>query len=63
MQRIEINVQTGEQCIVDLSTSEIAEAKAQYDAWLIAEEARKAELPTQLQNQINALQAQLDELK
>jgi hypothetical protein len=63
MQRIEINVQTGEQSIVDLSPSEIAEAKARYDAWLLEEEARKAELPTQLQNQINALQAQLDGLK
>jgi hypothetical protein len=63
MQRIEVNVETGEQLIVDLSPSEIAEAKAQYDVWLLEEEARKAELPTQLQNQINALQAQLDELK
>jgi hypothetical protein len=63
MKRIEVNVETGEQLIVDLSPSEIAEAKAQYDFWLLEEEARKAELPTQLQNQINALQAQLDGLK
>jgi hypothetical protein len=63
MQRIEVNIQTGEQSIIDLSPNEIAEAKSQYDAWLIEEEARKAELPTQLQNQINALQAQLDGLK
>jgi hypothetical protein len=63
MQRIEVNVETGEHRVIDLTPEEISEAKARHDAWLLEEEAKKAELPTQLQNEINALQAQLDALK
>jgi len=37
MQRIEINVQTGEQQIIDLTPEEVANAQAQYAAWQQAE--------------------------
>jgi len=33
LQRIEVNVQTGEQQIIDLTPDEIAAAQAQYQAW------------------------------
>ena len=55
MNRIEINVQTGEQQVIDLTAEEIAQAQAQYQEWLAAQ-------PTKEQ-QINELQAQIDLLK
>lgn len=55
MQRIEINVQTGERQVIDLTPEEIAIAEAQYQEWLAAQ-------PTKEQ-QIAALEAQLNELK
>jgi hypothetical protein len=62
MNRIEINVQTGEQQVIELTAEEIAAAEAQYQKWLVQEEARKAALPAQIQSQIDALQAQLNSL-
>ena len=55
MQRIEINVQTGERQVIDLTPEEIAITEAQYQEWL-------AEQPTKEQ-QIAALEAQLNEIK
>lgn len=53
MERIEINVQTGEQIIVQLSAEEIAEAELQNKKWL-EEQSKIQSNPT-----IEELQAQL----
>jgi hypothetical protein len=58
MNRIEIDVVTGEQKTVELTTEEIAQAQAQEQAWL----AEKAAEPTKEQ-QIAKLQEQIDALK
>jgi len=55
MERIEINVQTGEQQTVQLTADEIAQAEAQYAEWL-------ANQPTK-EKQIAKLQEQIDALK
>jgi len=55
MDRIEIDVTTGEQRTVPLTAQEIAEAQANYTKWL-------AEQPTK-EEQIAQLQAQIDALK
>ena len=55
MERIEINVQTGERKVVELTAEEIAQAQAQYAKWL-------ANQPTK-EDQIAQLQAQIDALK
>lgn len=52
MQRTEVNLQTGEVQLLDLTAEEIAIAQAQYQAWLQQEEANKA----------NSLQAQMEKL-
>lgn len=63
MHRIEVNVQTGEQTIIDLTPEEIAEALAQKAAW-DAEQAAKQpepnllEIIAQLQAKVAALEAQ-----
>jgi hypothetical protein len=55
MNRIEVNLITGEQKTVELTAEEIAQAEAQYQEWLAAQ-------PTK-EDQIAALQAQIDALK
>jgi hypothetical protein len=55
MNRIEIDVITGERSVVELTAEEIAQAEAQHQAWLAAQ-------PTK-EEQIAALQAQIDALK
>ena len=55
MERIEVNVQTGEQKIVELTVEEVAQAQAQYAEWLAAQ-------PTK-EEQIVKLQEQIDKLK
>jgi hypothetical protein len=55
MNRIEVNVQTGEQKIIDLTPEEVAQAEAQYQEWLAVQ-------PTK-EDQIAALQAQIDALR
>jgi len=62
MNKIEIDVTTGEQKIVELTVEEIAQAQAQYAQWEADEAKRKAELPTVIAKQIADLQTQLDEL-
>jgi hypothetical protein len=63
MNRIEINVITGEREVVELNAEEVALAQANYAQWEADEIKRKAELPAQIAKQIADLQAQLDELK
>ena len=64
MQKIEVNVITGEQKIVDLTAEEVAQAQANHAAWLSAEE-QKQTIPTFeqiIQSQaetINALTARI----
>ena len=54
MNRIEINVQTGEQKVIELTAEEIAQAQAQYTEWL-ANQPTKEEQIAKLQEQIDAL--------
>ena len=55
MNRIEIDVITGKQKVVELTTEEVAQAQAQYAEWLAAQ-------PTK-EEQIAKLQAQIDAIK
>jgi hypothetical protein len=63
MNRIQIDVITGEREVLELNAEEVAQAQAQYAQWEADEAKRKAELPTVIAKQIADLQAQLDELK
>jgi hypothetical protein len=63
MNRIEINVLTGEREVLELNAEEVAQAQAMYAQWQADEAKRKAELPAQIAKQIADLQAQLDKLK
>lgn len=55
MDRIEVNVITGEQRTVQLTEQEIAEAQKRYQEWLASQ-------PTK-EDQIAQLQVQIDALK
>ena len=55
MNRIEIDVITGERQIIELTIEEVAQAQAQYQQWLALQ-------PTK-EEQIAELQAQIDALK
>jgi hypothetical protein len=63
MNRIEIDVLTGNRQVVELTAEEVAQAQAQYAQWEADEAKRKAELPKVLADQIIAIQAQIDALK
>ena len=63
MNRIQIDVITGERTVVELTAEEVAQVQAQYDQWQADEAKRKAELPAQIAKQIADLQAELDALK
>jgi hypothetical protein len=63
MNRIQIDVITGEREVVELNAEEVAQAQAMYAQWEADEAKRKAELPTVIAKQIADLQAQLDALK
>ena len=63
MNRIQIDVITGERTVVELTAEEVAQVQAQYDQWQADEAKRKAELPTVIAKQIADLQAELDKLK
>ena len=54
MNRIEIDVITGERNVVELNAEEVAQGQAQYAQWEADEAKRKAELPTVLADQIAA---------
>jgi len=55
MERIEIDVITGERKVIELTAEEIAEAQVRYQQWL-------SEQPT-VEDQIAKLQEQIDALK
>jgi len=55
MERIEIDVITGERKVIPLTEQEIAQAQQQYQEWLASQ-------PTK-EEQIAKLQAQIDALK
>jgi hypothetical protein len=63
MNRIEIDVITGNREVIELNAEEVAQAQAMYAQWEADEAKRKAELPTVIAQQIANLQAQLDALK
>ena len=63
MNRIQIDVITGEREVVELNAEEVAQAQAMYAQWQADEAKRKAELPAQIAKHIADLQAHLDELK
>jgi ribosomal protein S15P/S13E len=54
MNRIEINVETGERKVIELTAEEVAQAEAQYQEWL-ASQPTKEEQIAKLQEQINEL--------
>lgn len=55
MDRIEINVITGERKVIELTAEEVAQAQAQYAEWLAAQPTKEEQI-AQLQAQIDALQ-------
>jgi hypothetical protein len=63
MDRIEIDVITGERQIVELTADEVAQAQAMYAQWEADEAKRKTELEITLEEQIAKLQEQIDALK
>jgi hypothetical protein len=63
MNRIQINVITGEREVLELNAEEVALAQANYAQWEADEAKRKAELPAQIAKQIANLQTQLNELQ
>jgi cell division protein FtsB len=56
MNRIEIDVITGEKQVIELTAQEVAQAQAQYAQWL-ASQPTKEEQIAKLQEQIDALKA------
>jgi hypothetical protein len=55
MNRIEINVITGEQRTIELTAEEVAQAEAQYQEWLASQPTKEEQIAL-LQSQIEALQ-------
>ena len=55
MERIEVNLETGEVRTVPLTPAEIAEAQERHAEWLSGEETRKAEQIAFLEEQLAAL--------
>lgn len=57
MNRIEIDVITGERKVVELTAEEVAQAQAQYAEWLAAQPTKEEQI-AKLQEQIDALKEQ-----
>jgi hypothetical protein len=57
MDRIEIDVMTGERKVVELTAEEVAQAQAQYAEWLAAQPTKEEQI-AKLQEQIDALKEQ-----
>jgi hypothetical protein len=57
MNRIEMNVSTGEKKVIELTAEEIAQAQAQYAEWLAAQPTKEEQI-AKLQEQIDALKEQ-----
>jgi hypothetical protein len=60
MDRIEINVITGEKQVIELTVQEVEQAQAQYAEWL-ATKPTKEEQIAKLQAQIDALNTPIEE--
>ena len=58
MNRIEIDVITGEREVVELTAEEVAQAQAKYAEWLAAQPTKEQQI-AKLQEQINALKEPL----
>lgn len=58
MNRIEIDVTTGEQRTVELTAEEVAQAEANYQEWLAAQPTKEEQI-AKLQEQIAALEQEL----
>ena len=56
MNRIEIDVITGDRKVIELTAEEVAQAQANYAAWLAAQPTKEEQI-AQLQEQIDALKA------
>jgi cell division protein FtsB len=57
MNRIEIDVITGQREVIELTAEEVAQAQAQYAEWLASQPTKEEEI-AKLQAQIDALKAQ-----
>jgi hypothetical protein len=57
MNRIEMNVITGERKVVELTAEEVAQAQANYAEWLAAQPTKEEQI-AKLQEQIDALKEQ-----
>jgi cell division protein FtsB len=57
MNRIEIDVITGDRQVVELTAEEVAQAQAQYAEWLAAQPTKEEQI-AKLQEQIDALKVQ-----
>jgi ribosomal protein S15P/S13E len=54
MNRIEIDVITGDRQVIELTAEEVAQAQAQYQEWLAAQPTKEEQI-AELQKQIDAL--------
>jgi len=54
MDRIEIDVITGERQVIELTAEEVAQAQAQYQEWLAAQPTKEEQI-AKLQEQIDAI--------
>jgi hypothetical protein len=57
MDRIEIDVITGERQVIELTAEEVAQAQSNYAAWLAAQPTKEEQI-AKLQEQIDALKVQ-----
>jgi cell division protein FtsB len=57
MNRIEIDVITGERTVIELTAEEVAQAQAQYQEWLAAQPTKEEQI-AKLQEQIDAIKVQ-----
>jgi cell division protein FtsB len=57
MNRIEIDVITGERTVIELTAEEVAQAEAKYAEWLAAQPTKEQQI-AKLQEQIDALKVQ-----
>jgi hypothetical protein len=57
MNRIEINVITGDRQIIELTAAEVAQAQTRYQEWLAAQPTKEEKI-AKLQEQIDALKEQ-----
>jgi cell division protein FtsB len=57
MNRIEIDVITGERKVIELTAEEVAQAQAQYQEWLAAQPTKEQQI-AKLEEQLTALKEQ-----